>query len=184
MTMRRFRPILDRCGFTLFELAIYIGIACTVAGIAVPNYSTYVAKSHLNGATAMVMTDLMAARMKANKTSRKVQVFFINDHQYRICDDADGSGAVSNPEGDAILKDINLDYNGVTLNADASPLFSPRGTALNFSNIVVARGDAAKQVSVSMTGLARVVPVGHNAAVGEELEEEGEEEEEEEEEEG
>ena len=91
-------------GFTLLELIVTIALLAIVLAMVAPNLLSYVPKSRLNGAARKVMTDLVAARMKAVKTSSRTQVNFIGSTQYMLNDDADGNGTVSNPEGDALLR--------------------------------------------------------------------------------
>lgn len=158
MMTRHLSPHQGQFGFTMLELMVCVAILGILASIGIPRYIQYLPKSRLNGATSMIVADLMGARMKANKLNRKVQVYFINNHQYRICDDADGQNGVANPEGDAVLRDIWVEYEGVTISANKDPLFSPRGTASNFGSIDLSNGGDSKRVSVSITGLARVVP--------------------------
>jgi len=146
-------------GFTLIELMIVIAILGILAGIAAPNFQTYMAQRRLNGAARQVMTDLMAARMKAVSLNQKVKVFFKSDqekvHEYEIWNDADGNGTVDNGEGDDIERDIHPDYHDVTFSASANPFFQPRGTAVG-STIALTNSSEFKYVKVALTGRVKI----------------------------
>ena len=139
-------------GFTLIELIVMLAIIATLTGIAVPIYLTYIPKARLNGAVRMVITDLMAARMKAVKLNTRTQVFFINDHQYMICDDANHDKKVMKGEGNAQLRDIQREYGDVTLSANNEPKFLPRGSATNLVSIILTNPGGSKKVTIAITG--------------------------------
>ncbi|MEE8400188.1 MAG: GspH/FimT family pseudopilin [Desulfobacterales bacterium] len=145
-------------GFTILELIVSVAILGILAGIAIPNYLTYIPKARLNGAARMVLVDLMAARMKAVKTNRKTQIVFIDDHQYRMNDDADGNNTVDNPEGDATLRDIQSAYYDVTLSWTAGTVsFSSRGTTSGAgTTVTVTNPSGAKNISVAITGRVKI----------------------------
>jgi len=150
----------DSKGFTLIEMMIVIAIMAILAGIAAPNFQTYMAQRRLNGAARQVMTDLMAARSKAVNLNQKVKVFFKSDqekvHEYEIWNDADGNGDVD--AGEATVRDIHPDYHDVTFSASADPVFLPRGTVLPGSNckITLTNSSGSKYVKVASTGRVKI----------------------------
>ncbi len=140
---------------------IVIAIMAILAGIAAPNFQTYMAQRRLNGAARQVMTDLMAARMKAVSLNQKVKVSFTSDHEYEIWNDADGNGTLADNEGDDVERDIHPDYHDVTLsNKELSglppnPFFQPRGTAVG-STIALTNSSGLKYVKIALTGRVKI----------------------------
>jgi type IV fimbrial biogenesis protein FimT len=143
-------------GFSMLELMITLAIIAIMSGVALPNFLAYIPKSRLNGAARMVMVDLMSARMKAVKSNKRTQVHFIGGNQYRINDDADGNGTVDNPEGDAILRDVQDNYPDVSLSANNDPVFFPRGTASPTMSVDLSNGSGSKTVTISIAGRVKI----------------------------
>jgi len=148
-----------KAGFTLIELMIVIAIMAILAGIAAPNFQTYMAQRRLNGAARQVMTDLMAARMKAVSLNQRVKVSFGSTHIYQIWNDANGDETVADDEGDDIARDIHPDYHDVTFRASANPVFQTRGTA-TISTITLtltnSNSNGSKDVEVYLTGRVKI----------------------------
>ena len=144
-------------GFTLIEMMIVIAVFAIVASIAIPNFMSLLPGMRLNGAARQVMGDLMAARMKAVKLNKKTKVFFDNDHQYRICDDADNNGTVADGEGEVQLRDIQTEYSDVTFDSSnpPDPVFSSRGTATT-TTITLQNSSGLKVITISIAGRVKI----------------------------
>ena len=150
--------IFKKYGFTLVELMIVLAIMGIVSAIAAPNFMHYMAERRLNGAARMVMSDLMAARMKAVSINQKVKVSFGSNHAYEIWNDADNNGTVADNEGDDLVKDIYPDYYDVTFSASANPVFTPRGTSTNGTKVTLtsSRTGGTKYVKAAWTGRVKI----------------------------
>ena len=144
-------------GVTLIEMMVVIAIMAIFAGIAIPNYLSWLPKSRLNGAARQVMGDLMAARMKAVKLNHSVKVFFYSNYQYKICDDADNNGTVADGEGDVQLRDIQNAYADVTFDSSnpPDPVFSARGTATS-PTITLQNSSGSKNITISIAGRVKI----------------------------
>ena len=134
---------------------IVVAVMGILMTIAIPGYQIFTAQKRLNGAARMVMSDLMAARMKAVSLNQRVKVSF-GSNVYRICNDADGNGTVADNEGDDIEKDISAEHYDVTLSASANPIFHPRGTAALGGTVTLTNSRGSKYVIVALTGRVRI----------------------------
>ena len=141
-------------GFTLIELMIVIAILGILAGIAAPNFQTYMTRMRLNGAARQIMTDLMEARSKAVSGNNRFRVFFLDDHQYKVLDDDNNNNAEDSGET-TITRDIQDEYYGVTLSKTADPIFYPRGTAYG-TTIKLTNSSGLKYVKVALTGRIKI----------------------------
>ncbi len=144
-------------GFTLIELIVIIAIMAVFAGIAVPNFLSYMPKYRLNGAARQVMGDLMAARMKAVSQNCDVAVTFASGNpEYEIWTDSDNDDIEDS--GEVITKNIQSNYHDVTIDTDRNIKFSPRGTASSYGIIALSLPNSAgsKDVKVHITGRVKI----------------------------
>jgi len=137
------------------EMMVVITILAIIAAIAIPNFMSLLPGMRLNGAARQVMGDLMAARMKAVTLNRRTKVFFDSGTQYRICDDDDNNGTVDDGEGDVVTRNIQTDYNDVTLSSTAEPVFQSRGTATG-TTVTLTNSSGSKNVTVAITGRVKI----------------------------
>lgn len=144
-------------GFTLVELMIVVVLMAILAAIAAPAYQNYMTRSRLNGAARLVLADLASARMDAVKMNRRVQVYFDGGSSspkatYKICDDADGDGAVNDGEGRDIMRNVQNHFFDVSVGSNNNPIFFPNGTATNMANVLVTNGTDSRQITISIAG--------------------------------
>ena len=114
-------------GFSLLGQMITLALAGIMLAIAVPGYLKVMPRHRLHGAARQVTGDLMWARMKAIQRNNRYRIFFLNDHEYRILDDADNDGAVDPGEW-MFTRDLQADYRDVVVRSNNNPVFRPRVT--------------------------------------------------------
>jgi type IV fimbrial biogenesis protein FimT len=132
-------------GFTLIELIVIIAIVAVFAGIAVPNFLSYLPKYRLNGAARQIMGDLMAARMKAVKENTTVKVAWVSDHEYKIWTD-----------GEEKTVNIQSNYRDVTIVGSFTDIsFYSRGTA-SLCGITLTNSTDSKKITVLLTGRVKI----------------------------
>ena len=131
-------------GFTLVELIVIIAIIAVFAGIAIPNFLSYMPKHRLNGAARQVMGDLMAARMKAVKENTTVTVARVSDHEYKI-----------STAGEEKTIDIQSNYD-VTIGSFSNISFYSRGTAWGATITLTNSAGSTRDVKVHLTGRVKI----------------------------
>ena len=145
----------NQVGFTLMELITVMAVMAIMAAVAIPAFMGLLPGIRLNGAARQVMGDLMDARMAAVKKNNQYKVFFLNNHEYKILDDANGNG-VDDDTGTPRTVNIQDNYSDVTLSDTGDPIFSPKGTATSLSTITVQNSSGSKSVSVSIAGRVKI----------------------------
>ncbi len=142
-------------GFTLLGQLITLTLAGIMLSIAIPGYLKVMPTHRLNGAVRLLTGDLMWARMKAIERNNRYRIFFLNDYEYRILDDADNDGAVDPGEW-TLTRDLRTDYRDVVMSSTNNPVFSPRGTASSLATITLANAAGSKRISISIAGRVRI----------------------------
>ena len=149
------RTFKQTAGFSLLGQLITLTLAGIMLSIAVPGYLKVMPRHRLNGAVRQLTGDLMWARMKAIERNNRHRIFFLNDHEYRILDDADNDGVVDPGEW-TITRDLRTDYRDVVISSTNNPVFSPRGTASSLATITLANAAGSKRISISIAGRVRI----------------------------
>ena len=149
------RALKPTAGFSLLGQLITLTLAGIVLAIAVPGYLKVMPRHRLNGAVRQLTGDLMWARMKAIQRNNRYRIFFLDDHQYRILDDADNDGR-ADPGEWTLTRDLQADHPDVVMSSTNNPVFSPRGTAGNLATITLTNAAGSRRISISIAGRVRV----------------------------
>ena len=149
------RELTQAAAFSLLGLLFTLTLAGIMIAMAVPGYLKVMPRQRLHGAVRQLTGDLMWARMKAIQRNNRYRVFFLNDHEYRILDDADNDGGVDPGEW-TVTRDLRADHHDVVISANNNPIFSPRGTASSLATITLANAAGTRRVSISIAGRVRV----------------------------
>jgi type IV fimbrial biogenesis protein FimT len=142
-------------GFTLMELMIVLGIMSITLMLTNMWLSTQLPHWRLNGAVRQVMSDLVSAKMKAVVERNRQRIFFQDNRHYLILDDKNNNGKIDAGEPQE-ARDIQADYQDVTLTASNNPSFLPPGTASNLASITLTNSAGSKKITVSITGRVKV----------------------------
>ena len=136
----------NKNGFTLIELLIVIAMIGVVSAIATPSFKIYIGKSRLNGAARMVVSDLMAARMKAVKMNRDMRIDFPTS--------GGGQYTVDVGSAEAVTNDIRNHYLGVSVASTiTSVTFHSTGEAEAVNpTITVSNSFGNKTITISIAG--------------------------------
>ena len=142
-------------GFTLMELMIVLGIMSIALMLTNMWLSSQLPRWRLNGAVRQVVSDLVAAKMNAVVERNRQRIFFQDNRHYLILDDKNNNGKIDSGE-DQEIRDIQTDYQDVTMTASNNPSFLPRGTASNLASIILTNSAGSKKITVSITGRVKV----------------------------
>ncbi len=144
-----------RRGYTLTELLIVLGIMGVALMLTQMWLSSQLPNWRLNGAVRQVVSDLLAAKMKAVVERNKQRIFFQDERHYLILDDDNNNGKIDPGEPQEV-RDIQADYRDVVLTATNNPSFLPRGTASNLASITLTNPAGKRTITVSITGRVKV----------------------------
>ena len=137
------------------ELIIVLGIMSITVMLTNTWLSTQLPHWRLNGAVRQVMSDLVAAKMNAVVERNRQRIFFQDNRHYLILDDKNNNGQIDAGEYQNV-RDIQADYQDVTLTASNNPSFLPRGTASNLASIILTNSSGSKKITISITGRVKV----------------------------
>lgn len=137
------------------ELMIVLGILSITLLFTNMWLSTQLPHWRLNGAVRQVMSDLASAKMRAVVARNRHRVFFQDHRHYLILDDKNNNGKIDVGESQE-PRDIQADYQDVTLMASNNPSFLPRGTASNLASITLKNSAGSKKITISITGRIKV----------------------------
>jgi len=132
-----------------------------LAAVAAPNFTAYMAKSRLNGAARMVMSDFMHARQQAVNQNNNFRVIYSGTHQYTILDDDNNNGSADTGEA-TVARDIHADYYDVDFShififPIFNPVFYPRGSAFGTTVMLTStKTGEHKYVKVASTGRVKI----------------------------
>jgi len=149
------RSLLCSKGFTLTELIIVLGIIGVAVMLAGTWMSSQLPHWRLNGAARQVVSDLVAAKMKAVVERNRQRVIFQDDHRYVLLNDKNNNGK-SDPGENLENRDIQKSYRDVMMTASNNPSFLPRGTASSLASITLSNSAGKRVITVSITGRVKV----------------------------
>jgi len=144
-------PKIGHIGLTLVELLLVMGILLVIGLLSERWLSGQLPKWRLNGAARLVMSDFLAAKMKAVSQGNKFRITFLDHRRYVILDDDNNNGKPDLGEEQS-TRDIQTDYKDVTLSSNNNPIFHPRGTASNLATITLSNSAGSKIITVGITG--------------------------------
>ena len=116
-------------GFSLPELVIVMGILVILGLLSQTWLSSQLPKWRLNGAARQLVSDLMAAKMKAVTQGTKHRVSFLDSHRYTVLEDKNNNGKPDLGEP-LVERDVQNDYGDVTVDVDQQSNFPPPGNSL------------------------------------------------------
>jgi type IV fimbrial biogenesis protein FimT len=162
--MRRGRP---RQGFTLIEVVFVMAILAIVLAVAVPNYSSYLARQRLRHVAELLELDLRRARALSVDESRNIYVSFQSGPQW--CWGAsrqpgcDCGGAAPSCELSGIS---SRDHKGMLLQSGQGITFEAgKGRALGWARIGISN-ERNQQLHIDLNPLGRPAICGSDARKG------------------
>lgn len=142
-------------GFSLTEMIIVLGTMGVVLMLTGEWLASQTPTWRLNGATRQLVSDLLAAKMKAVAKQNKQRVIFQDDHRYVLLDDKNNNGK-PDPGESLENRNIQKNYPNVILVASNHPIFLPRGTASSLATIILSNSAGTRIITISITGRVKV----------------------------
>lgn len=134
-------------GFSLIEVVITIAILGLIIALLSYSFTNQTPKYQLKRATWEIYSRLNYARYKAIYRGKRYKVSFVsNGYEIQIFDD---------PEGEWRIEQRSF-LVGVTITANNSPIFHPRGTVSNLASIRVHNSRGQYKISIAISGRIKV----------------------------
>ena len=139
-----------RQGYSLMEMLICLFIFSIMIGLFSTSFLSLSPKYKLQKAAWEIRSRLNFARYKAIFEGEKVRVSF-DSNRYKI-------EQYDEIQNIWLVKLENI-LEGVTVNANNSPLFHPGGTVSNLASIYVTNSWGQYKITIAITGRIKVVPI-------------------------
>lgn len=158
----RFRN--NKSGFTLVELMAVIAIVGILAGIAIPNFFSFLPKSRLRSATRDIVSCFQEMKLRAVKENATAVIIFdlANDRYTAFVDNGPGAAAGNSvlDSSEAIIKQETLpsgiDMYNTSFVANTGG-FTARGLPRNAGTVFIRRGNTDyRRVIVNLAGNIRI----------------------------
>jgi prepilin-type N-terminal cleavage/methylation domain-containing protein len=134
-------------GFSLIEVVVSMAILGFIIGILSFSFSNQAPKYQLKKATWEIYSRLNYARYKAIYKGTKYRVSFAsNNYTLDLFDENKGEW---NIEQRSFLE-------GVTIVANNSPIFHPRGTVSNLASVTISNSWGQYRISIAISGRIKV----------------------------
>ncbi len=145
-------------GFTLLELMITLAIVAILAAVAMPTYTSTIAKRRVIGAAEALLSDLRWARSEALKRNVDIRVTLVtgSDWSYSINADPQGANTLIKRFSGTSFPDTSL-FSASFRGGVSYTTFDPvRGVNANNGRAVFTAGSYGASVTVSTLGRARI----------------------------
>ncbi len=134
-------------GFTLWELMIYLAIFSTLLGLAAVSFLDSFPKHRLQKALWDIHTNMNFARYKAIFEGTKSRIVF-DKNGYTIEVFSEKSGAWRVEKGSVL--------EGVSIQANNSPIFHPQGTVSNLASVIISNTWGSYKITLAISGRIKI----------------------------
>ena len=149
MSKRKIRTSLNlQRGFSLLETSVVLFISAVLISLFSHAFLKLPPKYKLHKAVREINSSLNYARYKALFEGRKIRVRF-SSHGMTV------ERFDEKEDGWAFYKESRME--GVTIQANNSPIFHPRGTVSNLASIYVSNSSGKYKITLAITGRIKTV---------------------------